>query len=225
MPTSLRRRELIHDKQAAARSFFAFIGKHPSDTTPLDVTEWRHALESQELKPATVYARLSQLSSFFEWAMRDPALGQVIRNNPVRLARPRAPRAYQTESSKALDDSQLRTLLSVIRGKASGGDIVAKRDLAILLFFLVTGMRRSEVIGLRGGGLDLREEMLIIRSKVKGGDYVGREVRDRRAREALYDYLECCDRMKALEVNGPLGDEARPCRATGRASHLARLRI
>ena len=94
--------------------------------------------------------------------MRDPALGQAIRNNPVSLARPRAPRAYQTESSKALDDSQLRTLLGVVRGKASGGDIVARRDLAILLFFLVTGMRRSEVIGLRGGDLDLREEMLII---------------------------------------------------------------
>jgi integrase len=101
-PTSLRRHELIHDKEAAARSFFAFINKHPSDVTPLDVTEWRRALESKELKPATVYARLSRLSSFFEWAMRDPALGQAIRNNPVSLARPRAPRAYQTESSKAL---------------------------------------------------------------------------------------------------------------------------
>lgn len=172
--------------------------------TPLDVTEWSRALESQELKPATVYARLSRLSSFFEWAMRDPALGQAIRNNPVRLVRPRAPRAYQTESSKALDDAQLRTLLGVIRGKASSSDIVAKRDLAILLFFLVIGMRRSEIIGLCGGDLDVREEVLIIRSKMKGGDYVGWEVRDRRAREALYDYLECCGRTKALEVNGPL---------------------
>lgn len=203
-PTSLRRNELAHDKRVGASDFFSFAGKHPSEVTPLDVTEWRRALEARGLKPATVYARLSRLSSFFEWAMRDPALGQAIRNNPVRLARPRAPRAYQTESSKALDDSQLRTLLGVVRGKASGGDVVAKRDLAILLFFLVTGMRRSEVIGLRGGDLDRREEVLIIRSKVKGGDYVGREVRDRRAREALYDYLGCCGRTKALEVNGPL---------------------
>ena len=202
--TSLRRRELIHDKQAAALSFFAFINKHPSDVTPLDVTEWRRALESQELKPATVYARLSRLSSFFEWAMREPALGQSIRNNPVSLARPRAPRAYQTESSKALDDAQLRTLLGVVRKKAASGDVVAKRDLAILLFFLTTGMRRNEVIGLRGGDVERRDGLLIIRSTVKGGDYVGREVRDRQVRGALVDYLEASGRMRAWDVGGPL---------------------
>lgn len=203
-PTSLRRDELAHDKREAAHSFFSFTGKHPSEVTPLDVTEWRRALEAHDLKPATVYARLSRLSSFFEWAMRDPALGQVINNNPVRLARPKAPRAYQTESSKALDDAQLRTLVAVIRKRAAKGDTVAKRDLAILLFFLLTGMRRSEVIGLRGGDIERRNEMLIVRNKVKGGDYVGREVRDPQIREALYDYLESCGRMKALDTNGPL---------------------
>jgi integrase len=201
--TSLRRHELIHDKQEAALAFFSFINKHPRDVTPLDVTEWRRALESRDLKPATVYARLSRLSSFFEWAMRDPVLGQVINNNPVRLARPKAPKAYQTESSKALDDTQLRALVDVIRNKATAGDIFAKRDLAILLFLLLTGMCRSEVIGLRGGDLERAEDMLIIRNKVKGGDYVGRELRDQQAHVALYDYLERCGRMKALETNGP----------------------
>jgi site-specific recombinase XerD len=92
-PTSLRRDELAHDKREATNSFFSFMGKHPSEITPLDVTEWRRELEARNLKPATVYARPSRLSSFFEWAMRDPALGQVINNNPVRLARPKAPKA------------------------------------------------------------------------------------------------------------------------------------
>lgn len=202
--TSLRRHELIHDKQVAARSFFSFIDKHPSDVSPLDVTEWRRTLESQGLKPTTVYARLSRISSFFEWALRDPVLGQLIKNNPVRLARPRAPKAYQTESSKALNDVQLRLLLGVVKSKAAAGEIVAKRDLAILLFFLATGMRRSEVIGLRGGDLERSDEMLIVRGKVKGGDYVGREVRDPNVREALLDYLESCGRTKALDVDGPL---------------------
>ena len=136
--------------------------------------------------------------------MRDPTLGQVINNNPVRLARPKAPKAYQTESSKALDDTQLRTLVNVIRSKAATGDIVAKRDIAILLFLLLTGMRRSEVIGLRGGDLERAEDMLIVRNKVKGGDYAGREVRDPQVREALHNYLECCGRTKDLDNNGPL---------------------
>jgi integrase len=203
-PTSLRRDELAHDKREAANSFFSYVGKHPSEVTPLDVTEWRRELEARNLKPATVYARLSRLSSFFEWAMRDPTLGQVINNNPVRLARPKAPKAYQTESSKALDDTQLRTLVNVVRSKAATGEVVAKRDLAILLFLLLTGMRRSEVIGLRGGDLERAEDILIVRNKVKGGDYVGREVRDPQVQAALYDYLECCGRLRALETNGPL---------------------
>jgi hypothetical protein len=39
----------------------------------------------------------------------------------------------------------------VVRKKAAAGEVVAKRDLAILLFFLTTGRRRNEVIGLSGG--------------------------------------------------------------------------
>jgi hypothetical protein len=73
-PISLRRDELAHDKREATNAFFSFTGKRPSEVTPLDVTEWRRALEARGLKPATVYARLSRLSSFFEWAMRDPTL-------------------------------------------------------------------------------------------------------------------------------------------------------
>jgi integrase len=46
--------------------------------------------------------------------------------------------------------------------------------------------------------------MLIVRNKVKGGDYVGREVRDPQMQVAIYDYLECCGRLRALETNGPL---------------------
>jgi integrase/recombinase XerC len=136
--------------------------------------------------------------------MRDSALGQVIKNNPIRLARPRAPKAYQTESSKALNDVQLRTLVGVVRRRAKAGDIVAKRDLAILLFFLATGMHRSEVINLRGGDLEYTDDVLVVRGKVKGGDYVGREVRDLNVRAALVDYLGSCDRMKALDTDSPL---------------------
>lgn len=54
-PTSLRRDELAHNKREATSSFFSYVGKHPSEVIPLDVTEWRE-LEARNLKPATVYA-------------------------------------------------------------------------------------------------------------------------------------------------------------------------
>lgn len=202
--TSLRRDELIHDKRAAVSSFFSYVKKHPAEITPLDVRSWRSALESQGLKPSTVYARVSRLSSFYEWAMRDPELGRIITSNPVRLARPKAPRAYQTESARSLTDDQIRSLLSLVRRKAEGGNVIAKRDYALLLFYVITGMRRSEVINLRGRDVEERDGILIIKSKVKGSDYVEREVRDPSARDALVDYLSTSGRAKALKTDSPL---------------------
>jgi integrase len=202
--TSLRRGDLLRDKMVAVSAFFAFAGKHPGEVTPVDVRAWRSALDAQGLKPATVYARLSRLSSFYEWVIGDARLGEAVKSNPVRLARPKAPRAYQTESVSSLTDEQVRKLVSVIRNKAEEGSVVAKRDYALLMFYLVTGMRRSEVINLRGGDLEEREGVLILRGRVKGSDYVEREVRDPSARAALRDYLEAAGRLKALKTDAPL---------------------
>jgi hypothetical protein len=49
----------------AVRAFFSFVGKHAGEVTPADVAAWRQHLESLGQKPATVYARLSRLSSFY----------------------------------------------------------------------------------------------------------------------------------------------------------------
>jgi integrase len=202
--TSLRRDELIHDKVLAVSSFFSFVNKHPSDVIPLDVRSWRTSLEVQELKPATIYARISRLSSFYEWATHDSKLGAIITSNPVSLARPKAPRAYQNESAKSLTDDQTRALVALLRHKATDGNVIAKRDYALLLFYLVTGMRRSEIMNLRGRDIEDREGVLILRGKVKGSDYVEREVRDSIVRQALMDYLETSGRLKALRTNAPL---------------------
>jgi integrase/recombinase XerC len=201
--TSACRADLLRSKYKIVCSFFAELGKHPAEVTPLDVKVWRDKLEERH-KPATVYARVSRLSSFYEWAMRDAVLGQFIRSNPAQLARPKCPRPYQTESTKAFDDEQMSALLRVIRKRAASGDAVGKRDYAILLFFVTTGMRRQEVIGLRGSDLELKRDVLVVRCKVKGGDYVGREVADTHVRRALEDYLGSCGRAEALTSGRPL---------------------
>jgi integrase len=87
--------------------------------------------------------------------MRDPQLAGLVEKNPVRLARPKAPKAYQTESLKSLDDEQVSKLLTQIRERAAAGEMVGKRDYALLLLFVTTGMRRQEVIGLRGSDVEL----------------------------------------------------------------------
>src|SRR5947209_2649037 len=196
--------DLLRSKRQAVSSFFAYTGKHPGEITALDVQNWRDVLEGKGFKLATVYARISRLSSFYAWMMRDPALGQFVTSNPAQKARPKCPRPYQTESSKALDDDQIGALIRVVMQRAAAGDVVGKRDYALLLMFITTGMRRQEVIGLRGSDLELRKDDLVVRCRVKGGDYVGRAVNEPLVREALFDYLESCDRMNAFGNDRPL---------------------
>jgi integrase/recombinase XerC len=203
-PESHCRRDLLRAKQQAATDFFSHCRKLPGEVRPTDVEVWRKALEEKGFKPATIYARLSRVSSFYEWAMRDPQLAGLVEKNPVRLARPKAPKAYQTESVKSLDDEQVSKLLKVVVERAAAGDVVGKRDYALLLLFVTTGMRRQEVIGLRGSDVEFREDDLIIRCRVKGGDYVARSVEEPLVREALLDYLRACERTNALSSERPL---------------------
>lgn len=202
--SSSRRHDLLRDKKLAVTGFFGFIGKSPEQVTPMDVKSWQTMMESSELKPATVYARISRLSSFYQWLMADAVLGELIQNNPVGLARPKAPKAYQTEATKALSDDELRMLLSAIESQANTGDIVAKRDYALLLLYLLTGIRRNELICLKGSDLKFESERLIIRCKVKGGDYIAREVQEPLVITALKSYLMQCERMHVLSTNSPV---------------------
>lgn len=203
VPDSARRKDLVRDKTRAVASFFTFIGKHPAEILPGDVRAWQADLEGKGLRNSTVYVRICFLSSFYEWAMRDSKLGAQITANPVVLARPRAPKAYQTESVKSLTDEELGNLLSVVRRKALNGELVGLRDYAILLLLLATGMRRTEVISLRGSDLKLGPT-LVLNNRVKGGHYVGREVSDPWVLEALLNYLTSAGRMHVLKTDAPV---------------------
>src|SRR2546423_10634578 len=103
---SERRPDLLSDKQRIVFSFFRYAGKLPSEVEPADVQQWLMALEGKGARPGTTYQHACLLSSFYSWAIRDPEIGQHIRGNPARLARPKAPKPYQTESVKALSDEE-----------------------------------------------------------------------------------------------------------------------
>jgi integrase len=147
--------------------------------------------------------------------MSDPQLSAFIRKNPAAQARPHYPRPYQTESTKALSDDEMNALLEVVRALAEAESVVGKRDYALLLFYFLTGLRRSEVIGLRGSDLEVKEGTLVIKYRRKGGKFTAREVADPAAYEALKDYLEAACRMNVVESERPLW--TRHDRAAGRA--------
>jgi integrase len=198
-----RRQDLLRDKQRIVLSFFRYIGKLPAEVEPGDVQGWLRDLEGKGISPGTTYQHACLLSSFYSWAIRDPEIGQHLRGNPARLARPKAPKPYQTESVKAMSDEEVQLLVKAVRRRALAGDLVGKRDYALLLLYLATGLRRSEAISLRGKDVRL-DETLILAYRAKGGDYRSREVREPQVKAALLDYLATAGRMHALKSDAPL---------------------
>ncbi|HSH79395.1 MAG TPA: site-specific integrase [Herpetosiphonaceae bacterium] len=215
--TSPRLRDLLRDKTNVVMGFLDFCHKPPALVTPEDVRAYQADLSADGLQPSTVYTYLQHVSSFYEWAMEVPSLAQAIRANPVRVVRPKAPQAYASKKTKALSDDQVAALLDVVRGRAQAelppdADeltrrrwIVAKRDLAILLFFLLTGMRRREVIQLHWGDIELRRDgSLVLRTQVKGGRNRTRKVEDASVQTALVDYLRASGRFTTMHDDSPL---------------------
>jgi integrase len=201
---SARRADIRRDKRRSVEDFFAFVQKRPADIGPEDVQAWQSQLEGRGLTSNTIYTRVSFLSSFYVWAIKNSPAGETIIRNPVLLARPKRPKPYQSESTKSLDDEQVRALVRVVKARAEQNDLAAKRDFALLLWYLMTGMRRSEVIALRGKDIDLKDDRIIVRARVKGGTYVGREVTNADLRAAMVDYLTASGRLHALEGEAPL---------------------
>jgi integrase len=170
---SLRRHDIKRDKSNAVLSFFGFAGKHPAAVTAADVKAWQAEMEGKGLAQTMVYTWICHLSSFFRWAMKDSSLGQYLESNPVSYAHPKAPRPYQTRSAKSLTEEQVFALLNVVGARARSGDLVGKRDYALLLLYITTGMRRNEVMSLRGKEVTVEEKRIAIRGRVKGGRLSG----------------------------------------------------
>jgi len=197
------REERLRDKKHIIRSFLKHVGKHPGEVDPADVQAWRKHLESL-MSENTVYSYLSRVSSFYEWMRKYPEIKEHIRNNPVSMARPTAPRPYQTEKTKAWTDKEMNAILDSIAGEAEQGSIHALRDYAVTLFYLYSGLRRNEVFGLRGSDIELQDDGLIVRYKRKGGKHQRREVAQADVREALLAYLKKSKRLSVLHANDPL---------------------
>ena len=205
--------DLLRDKSRIVQNFFAFAGKSPQYVTPNDVSAWLDELRAHGIpttnaagelvggapfSAASVYAAASRVSSFYKWLAKDERLAGL--NNPVELARPNAPKGY--ENSQALSDDELAALLGVVKAKADSGELSAKRDYALLLFFVLTGHRREEVLRLTWGNLK-KNGALSVRFLNKGGDYTSEEV-NLACWDALVDYLDAAERLDGMTPDSPL---------------------
>ncbi|MDA0990576.1 MAG: tyrosine-type recombinase/integrase, partial [Verrucomicrobia bacterium] len=112
---------------------------------------------------STVVVRLAALRSFFDFLRRM----KYVTVNPVDdVIRPR----MQASEPRGLDVDDLRRLLAATPNKPAG-----QRDRAVILSFVLTGLRRSELLGLRRKDLTINGHVSYT-VRVKGGDVRRREL-------------------------------------------------
>jgi site-specific recombinase XerD len=207
-PSSPRVLDLRRDKTRTVLNFFDFARKHPAAVSPLDVQAWQRALKRHGRKESTIYQHTSFLSSFYRWAMKDKALAQQIHTNPVTLARPKAPKPYQSSKTKALSDDDVRRLLDVLRARAASDDpreaLIGKRDYALFLLYLYTGLRRREVVQLRWEDMEFGAESMTISTQTKGSTYRTLEVAVASMQAAIRAYVEASGRWGQMTPDSPL---------------------
>jgi integrase len=193
--------DLLRDKARPVAEFFSLVGKAPNEVRIEDVKRYHELLESRELTKSTVYAMLSRVSSFYKWLGDLPQFKGNL-SNPVAAARPKAPKPYQSESTKSLTDEDVRALVEVLREGAQNS-VIGKRDFAMFVTYLLTGLRRAEVARLRWGDLNLSGLSPTFTYRAKGGSVITREI-DERIREAILDYLAFSGRQSGMGPDTPL---------------------
>lgn len=151
-----------------ARMLWPFLSRigSPDRVTPAHVLAWAHGIGASGREPssATVGARIACLSSYYRFLIRM----SIAAANPCdALERPRTVPSL----ARGLTAEQIRQLLAVVPDTVAG-----RRDRALLLTFILTGRRRSEVIGLTAGDISLEGETVFYAYKGKGGKRGRREL-------------------------------------------------
>ena len=146
--------------------FFAERGLTPDRVRAADVLAWVHGIGRSGRTPSstTTGARIACLSSYFRFLIR---MGLVVSNPCDAVERPRAMQSV----ARGYWADEVRKLLAVVPDNVAG-----RRDRAILLTLVLTGRRRSEVIGLRAGDLSLEGETCFYAYRGKGGKRGRREL-------------------------------------------------
>jgi integrase/recombinase XerC len=159
-----------------ARMLWPFLSRigSPDRVTPAHVLAWAHGIGASGREPSstTVGARIACLSSYYRFLIRM----SIATANPCdALERPRTIPSV----AQGLTAEQIRQLLSVVPDTVAG-----RRDRALLLTFILTGRRRSEVIGLTAGDITVEGDVAYYSYRGKGGKRGRREL-PRPAHEAL----------------------------------------
>jgi len=147
---------------SATTAFQEFTGVDWWLVTPDHVRAWQEHMRDQGLSEATINQRLSAVSSFYSWVIREQKLGADgverslffdahgrTRANPFRANNLERITPSRQGHSRAISQAVIIHMIGDINVQTLEG----ARDSALLLTFLLTGWRSAEVLKLRWGDI------------------------------------------------------------------------
>lgn len=186
----------------AWKSLLAHTGKAPWEIRRYDVTGWVETMTRGKISPSTIQQRLAGISSFFQFLNEtsgikadNPASGKSLRPKRRRYA-----------GSRFLSVDQIRQLLAAIPSETPQGS----RDFALMLAYLFTGRRNSEIRTLQWGDIEPDNFRIYYRWSGKG-----KTRRDEMAKpvfSAICNHLKITGRLEGMQKGeflfAPLSDNA-----------------
>lgn len=126
-----------------------------ADVTGKIIREWVVILMSEGQSAATVRRKLSSVRTLFKYLLRE---GEVKEDPTEIVTLPKMPKRLPV----FVPDYQMNQLLD---SEKFQGDFPEIRDHLVLLMAYLTGMRRSELVGLRLRDVDFSGENLVVNGK------------------------------------------------------------
>ena len=190
---------------AELRQFLAYLGRSNDEGG-----RWGNPQVTRAALPSTVQTYYRHLRTFFAWMVTDG----IIEVSPMDNLRTPLARADQIQPFTSKQIDQL-----LIAARQSNH---AKRDEAIVLFLLDTGVRASELCGIKMGDIDLQSRRCTIHGKGNKSRsiYFGRGTS-----KAICQYLKATTRRQDdfLFVSDRGEDGPEPLTRSGLAQIIRRL--
>ena len=146
---------VIWYKMHLQRNILPYIGsRQVKKLTPQDINRLYADLKQADKSPTIQAGAHRTLRAAFNWAERQGLIG----NNPIsKVTSPKPARP----DHPALSLEEVKSLLRVIREKYT-------RYYTLILLALTTGLRESEILGLRWTDVDLSQKTIRVSHQIKG---------------------------------------------------------
>ncbi len=125
------------------------------DITHRQIRSWIVEMMENDMHPTSISRKVSALKSYFKYLMRT---GELKTNPAFKVILPKKPRRLP----KFVEKSSLDELLDQSH---FADDYFGARDRMIIELFYFTGIRESELIGLKDGDIDVYNQQLKVTGK------------------------------------------------------------